>query len=171
MNTVMLILIIALIVIVVIAAVIALISIKPKSKGTSDIHFLDGADVKSGRLSADNNYFKGFSGSLKDTVVINENFNRASGRVISIKNISGGSIKRIAVAGELTMGREAEYTVYDKSASRMHCKIISADGKLFLADLNSSNHTYLNGNIISDTVSLSPGDVIRIGKTELEIKY
>lgn len=59
----------------------------------------------------------------------------------------------------------------DEKVSRSHCTIYEAGGTLCLQDLNSSNHTYLNGNIITKAVYLKNGDVIRVGNTQLRVQY
>lgn len=171
MNMIIVIVIAVLIAVVVIAAAIALFSIHPNGKKTSEIHFLDGADVDSGRLSVDNNYFKGFSGALDDTVVVGGGRTKSSGITVSIKNRSDYSIRRLTVEDELTFGREAAFVVRDNAVSRAHCKIFVSQGKLYLADLGSSNHTFLNGKRLLDVAELKNGDIIRIGKTELEITF
>lgn len=171
MNVVILIVIAALIVVVVIAAVIALFSVRPNGKKNNEIYYLDGADVDSGRLSADNNFFKGMSGALDETVVVGGGRTKPSGITVSIKNRSDHSICRMTIAEELTLGREAAFAVRDRSVSRIHCKISPSRGRLYLSDLGSANHTFLNGRQIADTVELKNGDVIRIGKTELEITF
>lgn len=171
MNMILLIVIVALIFIVVIAAVIALVSIRPGKKKTSEVFFLDGADIDSGRLSADNNFFKGVSGTLDDTVIMGGSQKLPRGTAVSIKNHSNNTITRLTIDSELTIGREAAFIVHDKSVSRKHCKIVAEGNRLFLIDLGSSNHTYLNGKMISDKAEIKNSDIIRVGKTKLEITF
>lgn len=59
----------------------------------------------------------------------------------------------------------------DGKVSRNHCTIYESQGTICLQDLNSSNHTYLNGNVITTPVYLQNGDVIRIGNTQLRVQY
>lgn len=174
MNLVIVIVIAALIVVVVIAAVIALVSFHPNEKKASEIHFLDGADVDSGRLSSDNNYFKGISGMLDDTVVVGGGEKKPSGITVLITNRLDASSWRLSVHDELTFGREsggAAFCVRDHAVSKLHCKIFVTKGKLYLCDLGSTNHTYLNGRQLMDVAELKNGDIIRIGKTEFEISF
>lgn len=59
----------------------------------------------------------------------------------------------------------------DEKVSRNHCTIYECRGTLCLRDLNSSNHTYLNGNVVTDAVYLQNEDVIRVGNTQLRVQY
>lgn len=58
----------------------------------------------------------------------------------------------------------------DTSMSQVHCRIIFEDGSLFIDDCNSSNHTYLNGTQVLHPTRLSTGDMILIGRTQLNIE-
>lgn len=55
----------------------------------------------------------------------------------------------------------------DHSASRQHAEIRPANGSWMLADLNSSNGTYLNGQRIVAPAELKHGDQIKVGSTLL----
>ena len=59
----------------------------------------------------------------------------------------------------------------DQKVSRNHCMIWESGGMLCLQDMNSSNHTYLNGNIVTDAVYLQNGDIIRVGSTQFRVQY
>lgn len=59
----------------------------------------------------------------------------------------------------------------DERISRNHCEIYEDTGALCLQDLKSSNHTYLNGNVVTNAVYLQSGDVIRVGNTQLKVQY
>ena len=56
-----------------------------------------------------------------------------------------------------------DFVVRDSSASRHHAVIRSKRGRLELADLNSTNGTFLNGVRITEAVGFGPGDEIRFG--------
>jgi len=50
------------------------------------------------------------------------------------------------------------------SISRNHLEVfINEEGTVFVTDLNSSNGTFINGNRISGTEILHPGDILRLG--------
>lgn len=53
--------------------------------------------------------------------------------------------------------------------SREHAAIEIHQGKVVLVDLNSRNGTFLNGEKISQSVQLKPGDLVRIGKLQFQM--
>jgi pSer/pThr/pTyr-binding forkhead associated (FHA) protein len=58
----------------------------------------------------------------------------------------------------------------DPELSRAHARAArSADGALEIQDLGSSNGTFVNGERIEETRELRPGDVVRVGQTELQV--
>jgi pSer/pThr/pTyr-binding forkhead associated (FHA) protein len=72
------------------------------------------------------------------------------------------------------LGKEKGYVDYfigDNSAiSRSHANIVLKEGKCFLIDTNSTNHTFLNGQIINSNVEaeLNHGMRIRLANEEFE---
>lgn len=59
----------------------------------------------------------------------------------------------------------------DAKVSRRHCEIYDVGGRLCLQDLQSRNHTYLNGKMISKPVYLKNGDIIQLGDKKLRVQY
>lgn len=57
---------------------------------------------------------------------------------------------------------------YDQSISKIHCRIFIKMGQIYIEDLDSANHTYLNGIKIEEH-KLKEGDVLKIGKTEFDV--
>ncbi len=70
----------------------------------------------------------------------------------------------------VTIGRHSTnaLVISDARASRSHCVIEKTTEGFEVRDLNSSNGTRLNGELIR-TAKLAPGDVISIGKTTLKL--
>ncbi len=70
----------------------------------------------------------------------------------------------------LTVGREEGNPVQlnDERISRFHLKIQEDDGKLVLADLESTNGTKVNGENVHLCI-IRPGDVISLGRTVLVV--
>ena len=70
-------------------------------------------------------------------------------------------------AGENLIGRSEKNTicVFDKKASRHHCKVIVDGDNLMIEDLNSTNGLRLNNNFITGKHTLKIGDHIRLGQT------
>ena len=69
--------------------------------------------------------------------------------------------------GENSIGRNEKNTicVFDRKASRYHCKVHVDGDTLTLEDLNSTNGLRLNNNFITGTQQLKVGDHIRLGNT------
>ncbi len=177
MDTLAFVLIVVLLLLIILALIIFTVQIsKGKNHSRSEVHFSGGANLDNGRLSSDNNYFKGVSGALVDTVVVDENRRTATdfGFYITIKNRANGHCDKAVINGQLIIGRGVEkdtYTLNDKFVSIHHCRLTVKNGRLFLDDLNSSNHTYLNGEQLHNTAEIHSGDTIKLGNTRLEIIY
>lgn len=74
------------------------------------------------------------------------------------------------VSGTTTLGRDAscQLALHDFRASRRHAQIVmQADGQYLLTDLESTNGTYVNGELVTGARSLQNGDQILIGDTLL----
>lgn len=141
----------------------------------NDVHINGGADIQTGRVSRDQNYFKGITGKLGGTVVVEGSRAKSRGFFIEIMNISNGDKADFNVNNELIIGRISGENVYalpnDLMVSKQHCRLFVSGSDLYLEDLGSANHTYLNGTIITEPTHIQSGDTIRLGKTELGIVY
>jgi two-component system, cell cycle response regulator len=72
-----------------------------------------------------------------------------------------------------TIGRDPENKLVipdDEYCSADHARIYWDQGKLMLEDLNSSNGTAVNDQILHGTRPLAPGDVIKFGRTMFRIE-
>jgi len=69
--------------------------------------------------------------------------------------------------GPNTIGRNENNTicVFDKKASRHHCKIIIENDLFLIEDMNSTNGLKVNNNYVDGTMPLNVGDHIRLGQT------
>lgn len=72
----------------------------------------------------------------------------------------------------VVLGRSvsAQVRVPDPMVSRRHCEIGTADGRLLVRDLGSTNGTIVNGRIVHDA-PLQPGDRILLGMTPFVVSY
>ncbi|KAA0216401.1 FHA domain-containing protein [bacterium] len=70
----------------------------------------------------------------------------------------------------LGRGDAADHRLPDKTASRVHAQFILRDARWCVEDLESANGTLVNGKKIGGVTVLSPGDVVRIGATELKFE-
>jgi len=70
----------------------------------------------------------------------------------------------------LTMGRGSQNDVQldrDEFASSTHARIEPRRDGVWVEDIGSTNGTYLNGIKLTRARKLTPGDVVRVGETEL----
>lgn len=72
-----------------------------------------------------------------------------------------------SVAGRLPSCRIA---LPDNKVSREHARFFVSAGAVYVADLGSSNGTFVNGHRISSPVRLASGDEVVIGETTLRFK-
>ena len=59
---------------------------------------------------------------------------------------------------------------YDKSVSGRHCQISVRNGKFYIADLQSSNGTYVNENKVLSEVEIYSGSIIKLGRLKLKFE-
>ncbi|WP_328413719.1 FtsK/SpoIIIE domain-containing protein [Streptomyces violaceus] len=75
--------------------------------------------------------------------------------------------------GEIRVGRSADADVPldDPDVSRLHCAVtVGADGRVAVADLDSTNGTTLDGRPVSGrAVRFAPGALLRIGESALRL--
>ena len=80
------------------------------------------------------------------------------------------SPRRIVLEGVLEIGRESDGEIVDDTeVSRHHLKLLPSPNGLKVVDLGSSNGTRVNGVLISEPTAVKPGDVIRLGRTEVMV--
>jgi hypothetical protein len=74
--------------------------------------------------------------------------------------------------GGVSLGRAADVDIRldDRYASGVHARVFNRSGGYFVEDLNSTNGTLLNSRELHGEAELTPGDVIRIGDTELRFE-
>jgi hypothetical protein len=94
-----------------------------------------------------------------------------AGKLVVIKSpaLAEGD-ERVLDSAPLTLGRSSRNDVdlgRDEYASSDHARIEPRRDGVWLQDVGSTNGTYLNGTRVSKAKRLSPGDVVRIGETEL----
>jgi class 3 adenylate cyclase len=79
--------------------------------------------------------------------------------------------RRFEVDTRLLVGRvDADLTIDDELVSRRHAEIRTVAGALEIEDRGSLNGTWVNGERIAGPRALAPGDVIKLGKTSLEVE-
>jgi len=73
----------------------------------------------------------------------------------------------------LTVGRAAQNDVAiegDEFASSRHVRFEPRRDGVWVSDLGSTNGTYVNGVRIAETRKLAPGDIVRVGETDLRFE-
>jgi hypothetical protein len=93
-------------------------------------------------------------------------------RAFLLVRTEGAPQVRFDLGGALiSIGRASDNDVIvdDPEVSRHHCQLKLQHGAYSLADLGSRNGSWINGQPVSE-VALGPGDMIRIGSTEIEFQ-
>jgi pSer/pThr/pTyr-binding forkhead associated (FHA) protein len=82
--------------------------------------------------------------------------------------------RRIPLVGKLVVGRDqsCDIVLDNKLVSKKHALIQKIKDEFFIADMNSTNGTYVNEELVPEGkyVKLEAGDKIKIGKTVLTLK-
>src|SRR5437762_13639090 len=83
-----------------------------------------------------------------------------------------GRVFPLPVADTLLLGRSraTETRLVDPHASRLHCRVEVRGDDVLVADNDSAGGTFVNGRRVSGPHALRPGDVLRIGQTELRLQ-
>jgi transcriptional regulator with GAF, ATPase, and Fis domain len=76
---------------------------------------------------------------------------------------------RLVPGQSVTIGRAPtnQIILKDDRCSRTHAEVFTSQGNWVLRDLDSRNGTVLNGDIVRGDRALEPGDIIRIGQSQL----
>ncbi len=176
----MLLLLLAVFLIFVIFAVVAIVLIYRsgnKINYRNDIHISGGANIQTGQISDDNNYFKGVSDDLSRTTVVSSNLRNVKdvSFIFTLSNLNTMEQTKIRITDEIIIGRVGGNKVFcitsDNAVSKNHCKFYLSSGNLCLCDMNSSNHTFVNGKRIDAPVICRTGDVIKVGNTYLKVEF
>ena len=96
----------------------------------------------------------------------------SASRAFLLVRTEGAPQVRFDLGGALiSIGRASDNDVIvdDPEVSRHHCQLKLQHGAYSLADLGSRNGSWINGQPVSE-VALGPGDLIRIGSTEIEFQ-
>jgi hypothetical protein len=89
--------------------------------------------------------------------------------VLQSPALEAGSRHRLDSA-QLTVGRGSQNDIQlesDDFASARHARFTPQRNGVFVEDAGSTNGTYVNGSRVAGPRRLAPGDVVRIGQTDL----
>ena len=78
----------------------------------------------------------------------------------------------VAITDSVVLGRspEADALLDDPYASMFHLRLTMDGDTMSVADLGTTNGTYVNGRRITSPVALNAGDTVQVGKTIMEVK-
>jgi len=84
----------------------------------------------------------------------------------------GGKVGTFRLTGSLEIGRAETCGIRleDTYVSQVHAKLYGENGSWFVDDLGSTNGTYLNERRVAGPAEIHAGDVVRVGKTILELR-
>jgi FHA domain len=99
---------------------------------------------------------------------------RASGRLVVLESpaLDGGDVYALDIQ-PLTVGRGTNNDVAlpgDEYASGRHARFERRRDGVWLEDIGSTNGTFVNGIRLTRERRLAPGDVVRIGETDLRFE-
>lgn len=79
---------------------------------------------------------------------------------------------RILPGSVKTIGRStgADFIVEAPLVSRVHCRLTAGASELEVADLDSTNGTFVNGERVVERRTLKPGDRLGVGRVELIVQ-
>lgn len=80
---------------------------------------------------------------------------------------------RYPLDGHVVVGRNADMVQivvdYSLTVSGRHCEFYVQNNRFFIRDLNSANHTYLNGKRVNNGMEMTSGSRVKIGEVEFDI--
>jgi pSer/pThr/pTyr-binding forkhead associated (FHA) protein len=80
--------------------------------------------------------------------------------------------RTIKLHGDTEIGRADRCAVRldDTYVSQVHARLSGDDGSWFVVDLGSTNGTFLNDRRVDGRAEVHAGDVVKVGKTVLELR-
>lgn len=115
--------------------------------------------------------------STGDSTILNEDHRRLKAAgflgkkgLIVVLSPEAFGMSHVVDKASIVIGRhsECDLSIPDPQLSRRHCEVsVDEAGDFYLADLDSTNHTYLNSKELKARTKLQYGDRIVIGTTIL----
>lgn len=133
-----------------------------------NISFKKGVNVKTKRQQADRDIEKLID--YPDTVVIRGNDDRCRYISVVLRCEKSGQVHNIKIYDHVVLGRSTlssrhYYHITDQpTVSKQHCKLFVQNNAVYIVDVGSTHHTYVNGNIVYKNTRIKRGDMIGLGK-------
>lgn len=135
------------------------------SNGTT----LNGASLLAGQWypvnSGDRICFGGLVEFLVTSLEQNMNQSGSPNRQVDSTGSESSLLSILNAKNQVVIGRHSscDWVLPSLLASREHAVISKRDGKFYIKDLNSTNGTYVNGQLIDEAVLIEPEDQVTIG--------
>jgi len=91
---------------------------------------------------------------------------------VVIHEPDGAKARTMRLAGAVDIGRSERCAIRldDTYVSQMHARLYGDDGTWYVEDLGSTNGTFVNDRKVERASEVHSGDVVKIGKTLLELR-
>ena len=114
---------------------------------------------------------------MKGTLLVDGNRNAVC--ALKLTNMGTGETYTYTISKRLKIGRsrppknksDVLYLPKDLNVSREHCMLYLHGKELFIKDLDSKCHTFVNDVQVENDTAVHNGDVIRVGYTLLKLQY
>jgi pSer/pThr/pTyr-binding forkhead associated (FHA) protein len=93
-------------------------------------------------------------------------------RIVHLTGPPPANGREFPLVGEVLIGRDpaCQIVIPNTVTSKRHARVYPQDGGWHVADTGSTNGTLHNGAPLLDPARLAPGDRLRIGETEFELR-
>lgn len=94
------------------------------------------------------------------------------GAPIILRSVVGQEpIEKHFIKPEIILGRDpdCDFTITDETISLKHCKLSYHHKQWWAVDLESTNGSFLNDNLIDSAIIITDGDELRLGKVSIHI--
>ena len=91
---------------------------------------------------------------------------------VVVHEADGGKARTVRLKDSIEIGRREGCAVRlsDTYVSQVHARLYEENGAWHVEDLGSTNGTFLNDARVSSPVEVHAGDVVKVGKTVLELR-
>lgn len=143
--------------------------IKSRKSVDCDVHLRGGVNIDTGQYVSSNEYV---SSVLKncDTSVLS----RCKYKKITILDISSNKKTTLNVESEPVVGRDRKccgYVIEDRRVSKKHCQFFLYNNEVYIRDLSSKNHTYVNNKLLVNPAKCNNGDVVKVGPFKIVVYF